>query len=150
MLQQFTQPIWIRRLAIVICCATLPLIFIGGLVTTTDAGMAVPDWPNTYGYNLFLYPWTTWFAGPWDLFVEHGHRLLAALLAPPWAAAGATLEPHVAAYRLTLADQTAIGNPFIEVEGGGCTLGPNSFDIGKATAGKTIAVLALPGTYKPT
>lgn len=80
MLQQFTQPIWIRRLAIVICCATLPLIFIGGLVTTTDAGMAVPDWPNTYGYNMFLYPWTTWFAGPWDLFVEHGHRLLAASL----------------------------------------------------------------------
>ncbi len=41
--------------------------------------MAVPDWPSTYGYNLFLYPWTTWFAGPWDLFIEHGHRLLGAL-----------------------------------------------------------------------
>jgi cytochrome c oxidase assembly protein subunit 15 len=27
---------------------------------------------------LFLYPWTTWLAGPWDLFVEHGHRLLGA------------------------------------------------------------------------
>jgi cytochrome c oxidase assembly protein subunit 15 len=39
--------------------------------------MAVPDWPSTYGYNLFLYPWTTWLSGPWDLFVEHGHRLLA-------------------------------------------------------------------------
>jgi hypothetical protein len=44
--------------------------------------------------------------------------LLAALLSAPWAAASATLEPHVAAYRLTLADQTAIGNPFIEVRGG--------------------------------
>ena len=44
--------------------------------------------------------------------------LLAALLVAPLAAAGATLEPHVAAYRLTLADQTAIGNPFIEVRGG--------------------------------
>ena len=40
--------------------------------------MAVPDWPNTYGYNLFLYPWTEWFAGPWDLFIEHAHRLFAA------------------------------------------------------------------------
>jgi cytochrome c oxidase assembly protein subunit 15 len=40
--------------------------------------MAVPDWPNTYGYNLFLYPWQSWLAGPWDLFVEHGHRMLAA------------------------------------------------------------------------
>ena len=51
----------------------------GGLVTTTKSGMAVPDWPGTYGYNLFLYPWTTWLLGPWDLFIEHGHRLLASL-----------------------------------------------------------------------
>jgi cytochrome c oxidase assembly protein subunit 15 len=50
------------------------------LVTTTDAGMAVPDWPGTYGYNLFLYPWRTWLAGPWDIFVEHGHRLLGAVV----------------------------------------------------------------------
>ncbi len=55
-----------------------PLIWVGGLVTTYDAGMAVPDWPTTYGYNLFLYPWQTWLFGPWDLFIEHGHRLLAA------------------------------------------------------------------------
>ena len=41
--------------------------------------MAVPDWPSTYGYNLFLYPWSTWVSGPWDLFIEHGHRLLGAL-----------------------------------------------------------------------
>lgn len=40
--------------------------------------MAVPDWPNTYGYNLFAYPWKTWLYGPWDLFIEHGHRLLGA------------------------------------------------------------------------
>jgi len=40
--------------------------------------MAVPDWPDTYGYNLFLYPPTTWFFGPWDIFIEHGHRLLGA------------------------------------------------------------------------
>ena len=40
--------------------------------------MAVPDWPGTYGYNLFLYPWQTWFFGPWDVFIEHGHRLLGA------------------------------------------------------------------------
>lgn len=54
-----------------------PLIWVGGLVTTFDAGMAVPDWPGTYGYNMFLYPLETWFFGPFDLFVEHGHRLLA-------------------------------------------------------------------------
>jgi peroxiredoxin len=39
---------------------------------------------------------------------------------------------------------------FIEVEGNGCSLGPNSFEIDKATAGKTIAVFALPGAYTPT
>lgn len=68
---------WPHRWAVVLACATFPLLWIGGLVTTTDAGMAVPDWPNTYGYNLFLYPWQTWLSGPWDLFIEHGHRLLA-------------------------------------------------------------------------
>jgi len=57
---------------------TFPLIWVGGLVTTYDAGMAVPDWPGTYGYNLLRYPWQTWLAGPWDLFIEHGHRLLGA------------------------------------------------------------------------
>lgn len=39
---------------------------------------------------------------------------------------------------------------FIEVEGNGCSLGPNSFDIQKAAAGKTIAVFALPGAFTPT
>lgn len=39
---------------------------------------------------------------------------------------------------------------FIEVEGNGCSLGPNSFDIAEATAGKKIAVFALPGAYTPT
>ncbi|HVT28543.1 MAG TPA: COX15/CtaA family protein [Lacipirellulaceae bacterium] len=75
---QFVRSPWPHRWAVVLACATFPLLWVGGLVTTTKAGMAVPDWPNTYGYNLFLYPWQTWLAGPWDLFVEHGHRLLAA------------------------------------------------------------------------
>src|SRR6187399_3495812 len=39
---------------------------------------------------------------------------------------------------------------FIEVEGNGCTIGPNSFEIEKATAGKTIAIFALPGAFTPT
>ncbi|MFO0868221.1 MAG: COX15/CtaA family protein [Pirellulales bacterium] len=68
----------LHALAVLLVCATFPLIWVGGLVTTYDAGMAVPDWPSTYGYNLFLYPWQTWVAGPFDLFIEHGHRLLGA------------------------------------------------------------------------
>ncbi len=39
---------------------------------------------------------------------------------------------------------------FVEVEGNGCSIGPNAFDVQKATAGKTIAVFALPGAYTPT
>ena len=39
---------------------------------------------------------------------------------------------------------------FVEVEGNGCAIGPNSFDIQKATAGKKIAVFAVPGAYTPT
>jgi glutaredoxin/glutathione-dependent peroxiredoxin len=39
---------------------------------------------------------------------------------------------------------------FVEVEGNGCSIGPNSFDIEKSTAGKTIALFALPGAYTPT
>jgi len=70
---------WPHRLAVALVCAVFPLIWVGGLVTTYEAGMAVPDWPSTYGYNLFLYPWQTWLLGPWDLFIEHGHRLLGAL-----------------------------------------------------------------------
>jgi cytochrome c oxidase assembly protein subunit 15 len=56
------------------------MIWIGGLVTSYGAGMAVPDWPNTYGYNLFLYPWETWLYGPSKLLVEHGHRLFGTLV----------------------------------------------------------------------
>ncbi len=71
---------FVHRLAVLAVCLLWPLIWVGGLVTTFDAGMAVPDWPNTYGYNLFLYPYTTWLFGPFDLFIEHGHRLLGALV----------------------------------------------------------------------
>ena len=39
---------------------------------------------------------------------------------------------------------------FSEVEGNGCSIGPNAVDVAKATAGKTIAVFALPGAFTPT
>jgi cytochrome c oxidase assembly protein subunit 15 len=64
-------------MAWLLACATFPLIWMGGLVTTYGAGMAVPDWPNTYGYNLFLYPLASWLH-VWDVFLEHSHRLVGA------------------------------------------------------------------------
>jgi cytochrome c oxidase assembly protein subunit 15 len=68
---------WLHRFAFVTALATLCLIGIGGLVTSHGVGMAVPDWPNTYGYNLFLFPFSKWIGG---IFYEHTHRLAAALV----------------------------------------------------------------------
>jgi len=43
-------------------------------VTSHEAGMAVPDWPNTFGYNMFFFPFSKWVGG---IFYEHSHRILA-------------------------------------------------------------------------
>lgn len=57
--------------------ATLALIGIGGLVTSHGAGMSVPDWPNSYGYNMFLFPPSKWIGG---ILYEHTHRLWASMV----------------------------------------------------------------------
>ena len=59
--------------------STLVLIGIGGLVTTKGVGMAVPDWPNTFGYNMFLVPFDRWI-GHFGIFEEHAHRLVASFV----------------------------------------------------------------------
>lgn len=66
--------VWPHRLAVILVYATLPLLFVGGLVTSKGAGLAVPDWPTTFGYNMFLYPWSQMVG---NVFYEHGHRLIA-------------------------------------------------------------------------
>jgi peroxiredoxin len=55
-------------------------------------------------------------------------------------------------HMLKVGDKLPAGSlqEFIEVEGNGCSLGPNSFDLEKATAGKKIAIFALPGAFTPT
>jgi cytochrome c oxidase assembly protein subunit 15 len=68
---------WLTRYAWLTVGATFLLIWLGGLVTSRGAGLAVPDWPNTYGYNLFLFPISHWVGG---IFYEHTHRLWAALV----------------------------------------------------------------------
>jgi cytochrome c oxidase assembly protein subunit 15 len=64
----------LHRFAALTAVATLGLVGVGGLVTSHGAGMAVPDWPNTYGYNMFFFPVSQWVGG---IFYEHTHRLAA-------------------------------------------------------------------------
>src|ERR1700747_1353055 len=63
--------------AIISTISVLGLICSGGLVTSHEAGMAVPDWPNSFGYNMFLFPISRWVGG---VFFEHTHRLIASLV----------------------------------------------------------------------
>ncbi len=60
--------------ALVVAASTAVLIFAGGLVTSTGSGLAVPDWPNSYGWFMFTFPLENMVGG---IFYEHGHRLIA-------------------------------------------------------------------------
>ncbi len=70
-----TRSPWPHRWAWLLACATFPLIWVGGFVTTTDAGMAFRDWLTSDGHFMLVYPW---LSAVGDKFVEHGHRLLGA------------------------------------------------------------------------
>jgi len=65
---------WLNRFAWFTAFATLLLICSGGMVTSKGVGLAVPDWPTTFGYNMFLFPVSKWVGG---IFFEHTHRLIA-------------------------------------------------------------------------
>ena len=65
---------WLNRFVWITCVATLLLICSGGMVTSKGVGLAVPDWPTTFGYNMFLFPVSKWIGG---IFFEHTHRLIA-------------------------------------------------------------------------
>jgi protoheme IX farnesyltransferase len=89
---------WIRWLSLLLAAATLALVFIGGLVTSTRSGLAVPDWPLSYG--RLMPPMVG------GIFFEHGHRLVAASVGfLTWALAGLVLwkDPRPAVRRLALA-----------------------------------------------
>ena len=68
----------LHRYAIFVALSALALIAIGGLVTSHGVGMAVPDWPTSYGYNMFALPFSIWLTG--GVFHEHTHRQLASIV----------------------------------------------------------------------
>jgi len=69
--------IGLHRFALFTACCTAFLIFVGGLVTSTQSGLSVPDWPTTYGSNMFTFPFSKWVGG---IFYEHSHRLVASFV----------------------------------------------------------------------
>src|ERR1700716_3674197 len=66
--------IWANRFVWLLCVATLFLVCSGGMVTSKGVGLAVPDWPTTFGYNMFLFPVSNWIGG---VLFEHTHRQIA-------------------------------------------------------------------------
>jgi len=71
-------PNWTAAFSKVAATATFILIIAGGLVTSNRAGLAVPDWPNSFGHNMFLLPLSR-LDDP-AVFLEHAHRLWAVLV----------------------------------------------------------------------
>lgn len=65
---------WLHFYAVFLSAAVLLLIVAGAMVTSTGSGLSVPDWPTSYGYNMFTFPLSQWVGG---IFYEHGHRLIA-------------------------------------------------------------------------
>jgi heme a synthase len=63
----------LHRFACFCAGSILFLICLGGIVTSETAGMSVPDWPTSYGYNMFFFPWQLMTGG---IFWEHSHRLV--------------------------------------------------------------------------
>jgi len=71
------ENVGLHRFALFTACCTAFLIFVGGLVTSTESGLSVPDWPTTYGWNMFAFPVSKWVGG---IFYEHSHRLVASFV----------------------------------------------------------------------
>ncbi len=65
--------VWLHWFAICVAACTFCLLLAGSMVTTTGSGLAVPDWPTTYGENMFTFPPSKWVGGIW---YEHVHRLI--------------------------------------------------------------------------
>ena len=64
----------LHQFACLLALATFVLIIAGASVTSNRAGLAVPDWPTTYGQFMFSFPMSKWVG---NILYEHGHRLIA-------------------------------------------------------------------------
>jgi cytochrome c oxidase assembly protein subunit 15 len=67
----------LHRFIIFTTLCTFALLIAGGLVTSTQSGLSVPDWPTTYGHFMFAYPLDQMVGG---IFYEHSHRMIASVV----------------------------------------------------------------------
>ena len=72
-----TSASFLRIFSKIVVLCTLFLIFLGALIKSHEVGLSVPDWPSSYGYNMFTFPISQWVGG---IFYEHGHRLFATIV----------------------------------------------------------------------
>ena len=68
---------WLRVFSKLTVLSTLFLIFVGALVKSHEVGLSVPDWPTTYGKQMFAFPLSDMVGG---IFYEHGHRIVATIV----------------------------------------------------------------------
>lgn len=108
---------WLARFAIVTSICFLPLLLIGGLVTTTGSGMSVRGWPDSFGANMFLYPLSL-MTSHQAVFLEHSHRLfgtfvgLAVIVLTAWvllAKVGEGVGPRAVGLLILVCIQGALG-----------------------------------------
>jgi cytochrome c oxidase assembly protein subunit 15 len=66
-----------KVLSKILVVSILVLIFAGALVKSHEVGLSVPDWPTTYGYQMFQFPFSDMVGG---IFYEHGHRMIATMV----------------------------------------------------------------------
>lgn len=67
---------WLGVMGVVAALAIVPVLLTGGLVTSNEAGLAVPDWPTSFEANMFLFPLSKMTGG---IYYEHTHRLFGSL-----------------------------------------------------------------------
>lgn len=108
---------WLSRFAIINTICFLPLLLIGGLVTTTGSGMSVRGWPDSFGANMFLYP-ISLMTSHQAVFLEHSHRLfgtfvgLAVVVLTAWvllAKVGGGIGARVVGLLILVCIQGALG-----------------------------------------
>jgi len=133
---------WRYRFGVLTVGATLFLIFVGGLVTSTGSGLAVPDWPLSYG--MVMPPMVG------GIFFEHGHRMVAAtvgflmLVLALWTARS---EPRAGVRRLAW---TALGVVIAQGLLGGLTvlfLLPTAVSVSHACLAQTFFCLTIALAY---